>query len=155
MLEYAILDESVVFTGKLHLYRGEERVGAVPHLAIVQDLHTSDLMLFHCDERWEVVGAQGWNAPGVIKPTSVLEVKNHAERYYTGLARKWRTHPSSHEGALAYYEANYPTDRCSFCDRSMHDMRCLVSSDTSKARICDACIERFHAVIGQSSQDQE
>jgi hypothetical protein len=29
VLQYVVVDESVAFTGKLHLYAGDERVGAV------------------------------------------------------------------------------------------------------------------------------
>jgi hypothetical protein len=107
-------------------------------------------MLFHCDANWDVVGVQAWNAPGIVKPASVQEIKDHAERYYAGVASKWTTHPASREDALAYYEAHYCTDRCSFCSRAIHEIRFLVSGE-NHARICDLCIERLHGELTLTS----
>ena len=63
VLEYAIVDSSVQFTGKLHLFHGDTRVGPVPGLAICRDSRMEELLLFHCDENWNVVGGQIWNSP--------------------------------------------------------------------------------------------
>jgi len=93
VLEYAILDESVTFTGALHLYAGKERVGAVPRLAICHDSRTNELVLFHCDPEWNVIAAQAWNGPAAEPVTSMDDVKQRAEKYYTGLSAKWVTYP--------------------------------------------------------------
>jgi hypothetical protein len=89
VLEYAVIDDSVRFTGRLHLYHGEKRVGPVPRLAICKDPDMDDLLLFHCDTSWSVQAAQIWNAPGKPAVTSVDEVKRRAEEAYSGLAAKW------------------------------------------------------------------
>ena len=89
VLEYAIIDASVQFTGKLHLFHGEERVGPVPGLAICRDPRMKELLLFHCDSEWNVVGGQIWNAPGQSPVTTVEEVKSRAENYYAGVSSKW------------------------------------------------------------------
>ena len=148
VLQYADIDASITFTGKLHLYAGNERVGPVPHLAICQDLHTNDLMLFHCDDQWNVIAAQAWNGPAAEPVSSVDDIKERAERYYTGLSRKWVAHPASRDEALAYHEEQIGKDRCSFCNRSLHDARFLVEGNND-ARICDLCIEKFHGDIAK------
>jgi len=90
VLEYAIVDPSVRYTGRLHLYHGDTRVGPVPRLAIGQNPDMKELLLLHCDEHWNVLGAQIWNAPGQGTVTSVDEVKARAENYYAGISAKWR-----------------------------------------------------------------
>jgi hypothetical protein len=149
VLEYAVLDQSVSFTGKLHLYAGNERVGAVPHLAICQDLRTDDLMLFHCDNEWDVIAVQAWNGPAAKPVSSAQDIKERAEDYYAGLSRKWIAHPASRDEALAYHEQQIGKNRCSFCNRSMHDIRFLVEGNND-ARICDLCVEKLHAEIAKS-----
>ena len=89
VLEYAIIDASVNFTGKLHLYHGDKRVGAVPALAICRDPGMKELLLLHCDETWNVVGGQIWNAPNHPPVTTVEEMKARAENYYSGISTKW------------------------------------------------------------------
>ena len=89
VLEYAVVDSSVRYTGRLHLYHGETRVGPVPCLAIGQNPDMKELLLFHCDEHWNVLGAQIWNAPGRLAVTSLDDVKARAESYYAGISAKW------------------------------------------------------------------
>jgi hypothetical protein len=48
-----------------------------------------ELLLFHCDENWNVLGAQIWNAPDRPPVTSVDEVKERAEKFYAGVNSKW------------------------------------------------------------------
>jgi hypothetical protein len=89
VLEYAIVDEAVSFTGRLHLYHGGQRVGPVSRLAICKNPDMDELLLFHCDSAWRVQGAQIWNAPGKPPMTAVDEVKRRAEDAYAGLSAKW------------------------------------------------------------------
>jgi hypothetical protein len=89
VLEYAIVDDSVRFTGRLHLYHGDNRIGPVPRLAICKDPDMPELLLFHCDSSWNVLGAQIWNSPDVPAITSVDQVKEKAESFYKGISEKW------------------------------------------------------------------
>jgi hypothetical protein len=87
VLEYAVVDEVVQFTGRLHLYRDDVRVDKVPCLAIVDDSDLGRLLLLHCDSDWSVVGGQFWSS---LPAATVTEVKERAENYYSGLSAKWR-----------------------------------------------------------------
>ena len=90
VLEYAVVDSSVHFTGALHLYQGNTRVGPVPCLAICRDPGVDGLLLFHCDQYWNVVAAQIWNNPDRPTIATVDEVKDQAEKYYSGISSKWK-----------------------------------------------------------------
>lgn len=82
----------VKFTGALHLFHGEERVGPVSCLAICRDPQMEGLLLFHCDEKWEVLAAQIWNSPDRPTATSIEEIEEMAEKYYSGISSKWMTY---------------------------------------------------------------
>ena len=90
VLEFAVIDSSVRYTGSLHLFHGEERVGPVPALAICRDPNVEGLLLFHCDENWNVLGAQIWNNPEKPVLTTVEQVKEKAENFYAGISSNWR-----------------------------------------------------------------
>jgi hypothetical protein len=80
VLEYAILDESVTYSGHSSLFVGNvkehlKELGPVPRLAIAQDLKTGEIMLLHCDQDWEVLGLGG-------NYDSVAKAKASAERAY-------------------------------------------------------------------------
>ncbi len=89
VLEYAIVDSCIKYTGALHLYHGETRVGPSAALAICQDPGVDGLLLFHCSEDWRVLGAQIWNEPPELTVRTVQEVKLKAERYYSGIGTLW------------------------------------------------------------------
>ena len=94
VVAWAEVPASARFTGRLHLYSGEERVGRVPKLAICSQRNEEGLLLVHCDESWEPVGLQAWNAPGVARIMTVAAMKAEAERFYEGLMSSWQEVPS-------------------------------------------------------------
>jgi hypothetical protein len=89
VLAYVVVDDSAIFTGRLQLNVGGEWIGRVPRLAICEWDVRPELLLLHCDESWNVLGVQGWNAPGVRQPSTVPEVVAVVERYYQGLQPNW------------------------------------------------------------------
>jgi|SRR5688572_27551223 hypothetical protein len=91
VLEYAIVDSSVRYSGRLQLFYGGKKVGPVPGLAICRDPGVDGLLLFHCDEDWNVLGAQIWNNPDRPVVSSLRDVKERAETYYPGISAKWRS----------------------------------------------------------------
>jgi len=89
LLAFAEVPSAARFTGRLHLYSDGERIGPVPYLAICKPRDDVGLLLVHCDESWEILGLQAWNAPGVQRITTVEAMKLEAERFYEGLMPSW------------------------------------------------------------------
>jgi len=61
----------------------------VPRLAICETVPDGELLLFHCDRRWKVLGVQSWNSSASSHIASVKAIKERAERYYAGISSKW------------------------------------------------------------------
>ena len=58
LLEYAVVDESVTYSGHSWLFVGDptsglKELGPVPCLAITNDLKTGEIALLHCDAEWD------------------------------------------------------------------------------------------------------
>ena len=69
VLEYAIVDSSVRFSGSLQLFHGGKRVGPVPGLAICRDPDVVGLLPFHCDQ----AGTYWAPRSGTIPAAQVLQ----------------------------------------------------------------------------------
>jgi|SRR5450830_449212 len=82
VLAFAIVDESVTYINHKTLYVDGELLGVVPKLAICQNEGEIELMVFHCDNDWNVLGvtAEHW---------SIGEAIEYTERAYKGLSEKW------------------------------------------------------------------
>jgi len=89
LVAFASVPTTARFTGRLNLYVDSVRLGAVPNLAITRSRDEGTLNLWHCDQDWNVLGVQAWNAPGVTPITSLEDMKVQAVRYYEGLAGSW------------------------------------------------------------------
>lgn len=146
VLEYAVVAPPVRFTGKLQLYVGGALLGEVPRLAICESFDSDELILFHCDSDWNVLGIQAWNTAEGSGVSSVDDVKARAEKYYAGISSQWIAHGVSVEDARAYQESTVGQDRCSFCSRTMYDVKSLVEGKDG-ARICDLCITALNEEI--------
>lgn len=81
LLEYAIADSSVEYIERQTLYVDGKLLGQVPKLAICQNYKERDLLLFHCNKEWEVLGAVFYK--------SIDELKKRIEREYKGINKKW------------------------------------------------------------------
>ena len=148
VLAYAVLDESVQWTGHQRLYSGDKEVGPVPRLALCQNVRggTKDILVFHCDDDWEVLGITGGS--------SLEAAKASAERAYRGVTAKWIETNVSVQAAEAWINENCEPIACSFCGREADDFTSLIESKTG-ARICDRCIDEFYAEIrkGEKAND--
>ena len=91
VLAWATVSPEVQFTGRLCLFVDGTRIGRVPALAIALNPEDGEMLLLHCDSMWEVIGVQAWNAPDAAPITSVEEMKDRAEQYYSGLMPNWVT----------------------------------------------------------------
>lgn len=88
-MAFVVVPDTAKFTGRLHMYVDGKRLGPVPRLAIVRPQREDSLLLLHCDDAWDVLGIQAWNAEGVERITSVVEMVNQAENFYSGLREHW------------------------------------------------------------------
>jgi len=147
VLEYVIVDETVVFTGRLHLYSGNERIGRVPCLAICREFDDGQYLLVHCGEDWEALGVQAWNGPLARGPASVDEVKLRAESYYAGLSSRWIRLEVSLEDAQAYHEAQEREFICSFCGRGPDELPSVFRGGS--ATICGDCVRELYRMLDE------
>jgi len=132
VLEYAAVDSSVKYTGRLSLFVGGKALGAVPKLAICQNMgENSEILLFHCDNDWNVLGAGAY-------PT-VDAARDRAEKTYAGISAKWHKSPFSLEEAETFLSELWGSNRCAFCGKTPNQVRVLIEGRTG-AKICDLCI---------------
>jgi hypothetical protein len=137
LLEYAIVDRSIMFTGSQRLYVDGELLGRVPRLAICQEMSSGDTLLFRCDRNWNVLAVSGSGTAAQVKAT--------AERAYEGLSKKWIASPYSEEQVQRYLNRQWGGQRCSFCGKWPWQIEKLFASQSGC--ICDNCVRSFHASL--------
>ena len=83
VLAYAVLDDTVTYTGRITVYMDDKLLGPVPHLVIAHNQYEPhDYLLFYCNTEWEVLAAGGY--------ASLAEAKQRAEVAYAGSSSKWQ-----------------------------------------------------------------
>jgi len=120
--------------GHTLLFVDGKEMGQVPRLALCEDKKTQEVLLFHCDNEWNVLGSSSH--------PSTNEAKAHAERIYAGLSSLWADANVSEEEAEAYLDEIL--SRCSFCQRRFDHAEEMIADESEKAHICNHCIEEFH-----------
>jgi hypothetical protein len=139
VLEYASVDNSVKFTGRLSLYVDGKALGAVPKLAICQNMaEDPETFLFHCDADWNVLGAGAY--------PSIEVARARAEDAYAGISQKWLKAPYSLEEAENFVSESWGNHRCAFCGRTPNSVHVLVEGRTG-AKICDICIGELRKAL--------
>jgi len=134
VLEYAILNDSLSFSGKTLLFVDGKELGRVPCLAICQNLNETEVLLFHCGSDWTVLGVGGYD--------SVSAAKNRAERIYPGVSSCWvQAHVSENE-ASKYLDEMWGDQRCSFCGKRPDEVGQIFGRGS--AYVCSNCISEFH-----------
>ena len=151
VLEYAVLDEWVTYSGHSSLFVGNineglKEPGPVACLAIAQDLKTGEIMLLHCDEEWDVLGRGGGY-------DSTAKAKTSAERAYHGVSSCWMDAKISHEEALKFRDEMWAEQRCSFCDKIPPDFNKMI--ERNNVRICDLCIAEFQKILAEGPPSDE
>lgn len=145
VLEYAVLDDSVSFSGRTLLFVDGKELDPVPCLAICQNLNQAEILLFHCDSDWTVLGTGGYD--------SVSAAKNRAERIYPGVSSCWVSAHVSEREASKYLDEIWGDQRCSFCGKRPDEVEALVGR--GKAYICDRCIGEFHEDLHQKRPSED
>jgi len=143
VLAYAITDASVNYIERQTLYVGGKLLGRVPRLAICQNIGEDEMLVFHCDNNWNVLGAAGGHR-------SAENAKAQVERAYAGIASKWVDTNVSVDQANAYLREHSGDDVCSFCGRMPHEVEKLIQESTG--RICDMCIRKFSSILTEKQE---
>ena len=145
VIAWAIVDDSVRWTGRQKLFRGDVPIGAMPRLALCQNLHgLQDILLFHCDATWNVEAVSG-------SPT-LEDTKAMAERAYAGIGARWVPLDLPVQQArewLATSDDGTSALRCAFCDATAFERQRFVTS--RGVAICDVCIEGFRRELQASA----
>lgn len=152
VLEYAIVDETVIFTGRLELHNDGERLGPLPRLAICQAFDSEELLLFYCDDTWETLGVEAWNGPDDGQSGSVEDVKRSAESYYSGISARWVALGVAEDEAKAYYQAQESEFACSFCGKGPDELRSVFRGP--QANICGECVRRLYDMLDEPDAPQ-
>src|SRR5437867_3651946 len=136
VIAYAFVDDSVRWTGRQCLFVGGEELGPVPRLALAQNVtgDLKDVLIFHCNDRWEVLGVSGGS--------TLEEAKVRIERAYRGIGAKWIDANVSIEEAKAWILENSDHIVCFFCGRSAGEFQQIVTGKL--AAICNLCIDKLH-----------
>lgn len=143
VIEYAIVDDTITYTGRQTLYVGGKELGAVPRLAICQQLDDDMMYLAHCDKYWTVLGASGSGT----EPETIEKLKESAENAYQGISNKWQSLGISKEDAIRF-EALLDQGRiCGFCNRIFDDDEKLFHG--AYGEICHECVAKLHDEISE------
>lgn len=137
VLAYAIVDASVTYKELDIFFVDGKLLGAVPRLAICQNIDEKEIMVFHCDNEWNVLGAAGGN-------NSVKEAKRWIERSYKGIMSKWVDTTATKDEAIAYLDKEFSYKKCSFCGKWPIDVELMIGKDIC---ICNYCIDEFYSIF--------
>jgi hypothetical protein len=138
VLAYAVVDTSVRYVERKTLFVDGQLLGQVPRLAICQNIGENELMVFHCDNDWNVLGVAAGH-------DSIAKAKNQVERSYHGIDAKWIDNAVTVAEAEAYLREQFGDDGCSFCGRMFYQVTQFFSG--SNGRICDICVRKFSGPI--------
>lgn len=141
VIEYAVLEKSVTYSGHSSLYVDGKELGPVPCLAICQIRSEAGVLLFHCSSDWTVLGAADY--------ASVAEAKNRAECIYPGVSAHWIETRVTEQEAERYLEEVWKDRQCSVCGKRANQIQRLVSKND--VRLCDRCITEFYQMLHEGS----
>jgi hypothetical protein len=144
VLEYAVLDSSVGYSGRTWLFVGGRELGRVPRLAICEGLETPEILLLFCGDDWTILAVAGYD--------SVSRAKARAERTYPGASRCWVGAGVTREEAVAILERESQKLSCSFCGRKPTQVRNLIVNGES--RICNFCVAQFTRTLADEKESK-
>ena len=85
------------YTGRITVHADGRWLEPVPRLAICEDLVDGDILIFHCDESWNVLAAGG--------AKSIEDAQRTAESAYSGITSKWVPYRTLTTSEVAELEA--------------------------------------------------
>jgi hypothetical protein len=135
--QFAVTEGSMRFRGHGLMFSGDREVGRVPRLALGRDRQLG-VMLFHCDARWNVVGAEGGYP-------DLRSAKARAEHFYQGIAKAWIRTGYTKAQADRYLRRIGNNQKCSICSKPWFEVEALVEVPKRKLTFCEACIRELYA----------
>jgi len=145
LLQYAILSGSVGFNaGHGLMFVGEKEIGKVPCLAICQDKHSQQIMLYYCGIDWSLIGIASYD--------SIAAAKKRAERIYPGSSDCWIEAKFTEEDANRYLDEKFSAMRCSFCGKRPDETLSATFEGDGNARICGDCVLEFYGDLNERSR---
>lgn len=145
VLEYAILDESVGYSGQSRAFVDGRDIGRVPRLAVGAAPEKGEALLFHCAEDWSILATGRYASPALAKA--------RAEQTYPGVSHCWVSRGLSTEQSVAAAPGAEPSEfTCSFCGRRPDEVRNLIAQGNS--RICNLCVAEFTRRITDEPKDE-
>ncbi len=81
VLLYAIIDESVMFSGRTLLFVDGVEMGRVPALATCEEHSSGGVLLVHCDEEWNPLGCSAHD--------SVESARQRTTQIYPNIEAHW------------------------------------------------------------------
>jgi hypothetical protein len=140
--QYAVRPRRLTFTGHGLLFRDGKEVGPVPRLALGR-LQDGEVILFHCDKRWNVKGASH-GCP------TVRAAKQRAERFYPGISAAWRRTGYTRSQARRVRERSGYDRKCSLCLKRWFDVHQIIEIKKRNVALCDECIRKLHDMLSQA-----
>jgi hypothetical protein len=139
VIAYAVLDKSVIWTGRQSLFVDGEPLGSVPRLAICRNLFgdPKDYLIFHCDNRWNVLG--------IASAPTLRECKVRAENWYEGVSRCWTHTHTTKQQAEKWLRAECAGSACSFCARLPAETDGFFSK--RGVNVCFTCVKTMHSAL--------
>ena len=135
VIAYTIVDDSVDYRNRGLVYVDGEPLQRVPRLAICESLQNeSELLLFYCDEAWDVLAIAGGD--------TVPEIQRRVEQEYRGIGRNWKGTESTLEAALEYYDSLNRGLICAFCGKRPNQVECMIKG--AHASICRDCAREMY-----------
>jgi hypothetical protein len=143
VIEYAVLDRTVRWTGTQVLFVNGKLQGAVPRLAICKTLfgNSNEYFIFHCDKKWNVLG--------VSEAPTVRECKQRAEQWYDGLSALWVKTGTSKIEAERWLRQACAKYACSLCRRLPVEAEGMFNKGA--VNVCFKCVGEMHASLVASA----
>lgn len=147
VIAYAIVDDSVQWTGRQKLFHDGKEMGPVPCLALCQNAwgDWKDIHIFHCNADWEVLASGG--------ASTLEEAQATAERAYRGINAKWVFVNTTEQEAREWIRKESPDMLCSFCERIPAEMKKLITGKSGS--ICNYCAAELHALMERDTKDTD
>jgi hypothetical protein len=144
VLEYAILDSSVRFSGHSNLFRGEKEVGPVPRLAICERAGGGEYFLFHCDNDWTVLGIEAYE--------SIAQARISAEEVYPGAAALWiDPHVTTQEAAM-HLDELWDDRRCNLCGKTPLQFENPRFIEKNGTWIYESCVKSCYELLQEDAE---